>query len=167
MSEVKKAKKTRKPIRENISEHIRASQEPISNKTRQRKDLNTNSDTISDINYGEIVGDISTTICNEEIVGELKPSIPTQKEQYTESSVNRLRGISDSLKGLCSAIKWFQTWEPIEEKIVQREGKDISQPKLFDDIFAENQWNKYSSKIQKIRYHIEMERAERERENHC
>lgn len=108
MPEVKKAKRIRNPIKENISKHTRSSQEPISNRSRHRKALNTTSEAVNDYNdisYEEIIQNISTTISNEGIVNELSPSLPGQQQQCTESSANRLKGTSDSLKGLYCTIK--------------------------------------------------------------
>ena len=89
-----------------------------------------------EISYESIIQNISTTINNEGIINELGTST-TEMAPQSSSAFKRLRGISDSLKGLKHTIKWFQTWEPIEEKI-PRCGEDISQPQLFDDIFGEN-----------------------------
>lgn len=102
MSETKKIKRTGKPIKENISEHTRSSQEPISNRTRHKRAFKVTSDTIS---YEEIVQDISSTISNKGIVNELKLSFPESQQQPTEGSINNLRSISRSLKCLHPTIK--------------------------------------------------------------
>lgn len=49
----------------------------------------------------------------------------------------------------------------MKEKVILEDGDEIVQPNLFENLFTDMELGVYSCRIEKIRYLIEMKRAER------